>query len=223
MVNKIRNGVVFIRTPKCATSTIAKHLQSFCDWKGMNYTPAGEHGNMAPPKYFNLGHLYAGNVNWDIVKREQRGVIGAVRDPLSRFISHYKHNVSINTFSPQIKEMGISKFYIENHHNTHFENEFRGMDNYMVKYLGVGDDTHWSSDMLKSKYDFMFVAEQIQLGLEKFQKLTGYGFQNTDMYENKSEKLRLYKTQEFIDLFKERNKQDYELYNFVLERYGYEK
>ena len=48
MVNKIRNGIVWVRTPKCATSTMAVHLQNFCEWKDMNYTQSSHHGTMAP-------------------------------------------------------------------------------------------------------------------------------------------------------------------------------
>ena len=70
MVNKIRNGIVWVRTPKCATSTMAVHLQNFCEWKDMNYTQSSHHGTMAPKNCINLGHLWSDEVNWDVVKQE---------------------------------------------------------------------------------------------------------------------------------------------------------
>ena len=218
MVNKIKNGIVWVRTPKCATSTIAVHLQNFGEWKDINSTQSNDHGSMAPKNWINLGHLWSGDVNWDIVKQESRGVVGSIRNPLDRFLSHYKHHLRDNRH--QTHGNDVSLYYLNNHHIEHLESVFRGMDNYLCKYLGVGDDDKWDSELLKSRYDFFTVSEQLEKSLKKFEKLTGYTFENKSLTENKTE-TTLIQTDEFIELFKERNKNDYELYDFIINHYGY--
>ena len=163
MVNKIKNGIVWVRTPKCATSTMAIHLQNFCEHKKIKFTSATEHGSMAPTRYVNLGHLWEGMVNWDVTIREKRFVMGSIRHPLNRFLSHYKHYVfRERRFQDYIKD--ISSFYLENYHNTHFED----------KDYKTNTTTH---------------------------------------------KLKI--TPEFFKLFEERNKNDFELYNYIQYEYGY--
>ena len=219
MVNKIRNGIIWIRTPKCATTTMAVHLRNFCDWNSMKYTPSTIH-NIEPPKnQINLGHLRVSDVNWDIIRSENRGVMGSIRDPLDRFLSHYKHNRREGWYSQY--ENNISSFYLENYDNTHFEDTFRGMDNYLCKYLGVGDDDTWDESLLKERYDYFTVSEDLPKSLIKFEKLTGYTFENKSLIHNSIDS-ELIQTDEFIKTFKNRNKNDYELYNFILNYYGYE-
>lgn len=222
MVNKIRNGIVWISTPKCATSTCAKHLEEFCDWKGMKYTERNRHGVMAPKNYVNLGHLFSGDVNWEVVKNDDRAVIGSIRNPMDRFISHYLHHIS---FGDRFKgyEKNVSKFYLENNGNTTFEEGFGTLNNYMVKYLGVGDDEVWDSELLKKKYDFFFVSEEIPQSLENFKKYTGYNFKNKELKTNITDKPRIYKSKKFKEEFIKNNENDYELYNFILENYGFKK
>ena len=218
MVNKIRNGIVWVRTPKCATTTIAHHIKKFCIWKGIEYIDELEHGIMPGMGLANLGHLWSGDVNWNVVKNESRGVMGSVRHPLSRFLSHYKHHLREDRY----KRCGdnVSLFYLENYHNTHFEPYFRGMDNYICKYLGVGDDDNWSSETLLFKYDFLTVAEKMEQSLVKFQNFTGYKFEDKDLIKNKTDK-DLIITDEFVELFEERNKNDYELYDFILKHFKF--
>ena len=219
MVNKIKNGIVWVRTPKCATSTLAVHLQNFCEDSNIKFTGSTEHDTMAPNKYVNLGHLWSGNINWDVVKKENRLVIGSVRNPFHRFLSHYKHYVfRERRFQDYTKD--ISSFYLENYHNTHFEDKFRGMDNYLCKYLGVGDDDGWDKDLVKERYDFFFVSDQLEEGLSKFEKIIDYTFEDKDYKTNTTtQKLKI--TPEFFRLFEERNKNDFELYNYIQYEYGY--
>ena len=84
MVNKIKNGIVWVRTPKCATSTMAIHLQNFCEDRKMKFTSSLEHGFMAPNKYVNLGHLWEGMVNWDVAFREKRRSTTALRQETTK-------------------------------------------------------------------------------------------------------------------------------------------
>ena len=213
MVNKIKNGIVWVRTPKCATTTMSIHLQNFCEYKKIKFTAANEHGSMAPTRYVNLGHLWEGMVNWDVTIREKRFVMGSIRHPLGRFLSHYKHHLRENRY----KEYGnnVSKFYLENYHNTHFESDFRGIDNYLTKYLG-------DISKIKERYDFFTVSEYFEKSLEKLENIINYTFDNKSLVENKTE-FPLIITDEFVKLFEERNKDDYELYDFVIKNYGYEK
>ena len=217
MVNKMKNGIVWVRTPKCATTTMSEHLEGFCKWKGVRYIPQNEHGLMAPINFVNLGHLWGGDVNWDTVKREQRGVMGSVRNPLNRFLSHYKHHLR----EGRNFEYGndVSSFYLENYNREHFEDAFRGIDNYLCKYLNVGDDNSWDSSLIKERYDFFTITEQFENSLVQFEKLTGYSVPNKELVKNKTEST-LVLTNEFLELFKERNKNDFELYNFVISEYG---
>ncbi len=218
MVNKIRNGIVWVRTPKCATTTIAHHIKKFCIWKGIEYIDELEHGIMPGKGIVNLGHLWSGDVNWNVVKQESRGVMGSVRHPLSRFLSHYKHHLREDRYKQY--DDNVSLFYLENYHNTHFEPYFRGMDNYICKYLGVGDDDTWSSEAVLLKYDFLTVAEKMEQSLVKFQNFTGYKFEDKDLIKNKTDK-DLIITNEFVELFEERNKNDYELYDFTLKHFKF--
>lgn len=220
MVNKIRNGVVWIRTPKCGTTTIAEHLEKFCNWKGMKYTSEYEHSNVAPINYFNLGHLWAGDVNWEVIKIEQRGVMASIRNPLDRFLSHYKHHLMEGRYLQYGND--VSSFYLENYDKENFESSFRGLDNYLCKYLSVGDDIKWDSSLLKKRYDYFTVSEHLQQSLNKFEKLTGYSVPNKELVKNKTE-YKLVLNDNFLKLFNDRNKNDFELYNYVLENYGYEK
>tara|TARA_B110000858_G_C17748381_1_gene448445 strand:- start:482 stop:1150 length:669 start_codon:yes stop_codon:yes gene_type:complete len=219
MVNKIRNGIVWVRTPKCATSTMAVHLQNFCEWKGMKYVSSNIHNSEPPKNQINLGHLRISDVNWDVINNENRGVMGSIRDPLTRFVSHYKHNRREGWYEKY--ENNVSSFYLENCDNTHFEDTFRGMDNYLCKYLGVGDDVKWDESLLKERYDYFTVSEDLPKSLSKFEKLTGYTFENKSLIYNSIDS-ELIQTDEFIKTFKDRNKNDYELYNFILNYYGYE-
>jgi hypothetical protein len=218
MVNKIRNGIVWVRTPKCATTTMAVHLKRFCEWKKIKYTPHDNHGVMAPTHFVNLGHLYSGDVNWDIVLGEGRGIMASIRNPLERFLSHYKHHLRENRYE-EFKE-DVSAFYLHNYKRINFEQMFLGMNNYMCKYLGVGGDEGWNVDILNKRYDYFSVADKFEQSLNKFEKLTGYKFKEKDLIENKTDN-NLIITDEFVEFFKENNKQDYELYNYVLDIYGY--
>ena len=211
MVNKIKNGIVWVRTPKCATSTMAIHLQNFCEHKKIKFTASTEHGSMAPNKYVNLGHLWEGMVNWDVAFREKRLVMGSIRNPLDRFLSHYKHFLRDGRY-PEYGN-NVSKFYLENHHNTHLESEFRGIDNYLSKYLG-------DKSKIKERYDFFTVSEYLNDSLKKFENIVKYTFKNKSLVENKTD-FSLILTDEFVKLFEERNKDDYELYEYVITEYGY--
>jgi hypothetical protein len=213
MVNKIKNGIVWVRTPKCATSTMAVHLQNFCEDRKMKFTASTEHGSMAPTRYVNLGHLWEGMVNWNVAFREKRLVMGSIRNPLDRFLSHYKHHLRDGRY-PEYGN-NVSKFYLENHHNTHLESEFRGMDNYLSKYLG-------DKSKIKERYDFFTVSEYFNDSLEKLENIINYTFDNKSLVENKTD-FNLIITDEFINLFEKHNKDDYELYDFVIKNYGYEK
>jgi len=220
MVNKIKNGIIWIRTPKCATSTIATHLEEFCKWKGMKYTPSNEHNSIPPTKYVNLGHLHSSSVNWNVVKLENRASIGSVRNPLDRFLSHYKHRIRMNEYIDYKED--VSLFYLNNYHNTNFEGFFKGIDNYLCKYLGVGDDLHWDVDILNDRYDLIIASDFLNKGLKRFEKSTGYSFKNEEYKTNTApETQQLIITDEFLEKFKENNKNDYELYNYVLEKYEY--
>lgn len=218
MVNKIRNGIVWIRTPKCATTTIAEHLEGFCEWKNMKYISQYEHNAIPPQKYINLGHLWAGDVNWDVLISDDRGIMGSIRNPLSRFLSHYKHLLKDGRYGDYGSD--VSSFYLNNYDKEHLEDSFRGLDNYMCKYLKVGDDLAWDSSLVKSRYDFFTVTEFMDSSLNKFEKLTGYTFPNKTLIKNKSES-NLIITNEFLELFKSRNKNDYELYDFVISEYKF--
>lgn len=220
MVNKIRNGVVWIRTPKCATTTTAIHLQSFCEWKKMKYLSVDEHGSVPPPNYMNLGHIWAGNVNWNTIKRTDMGSMASIRNPLDRFISHYKHHTIQEGRFGQYGD-DISSFYLENFSNTHFENYFRGMDNYIAKYLDVITKEKLDIKLVKERYDFFVVAEDIDKSLMKFERLTGYTFNNKDIRENVTQNTNLIITDEFVKKFKENNQIDYQLYEYVIKEYGY--
>jgi hypothetical protein len=94
------------------------------------------------------------------------------------------------------------------------------MDNYICKYLGVGDDDTWSSEAVHYKYDFLTVAEKMEQSLVKFQNFTGYKFEDKDLMKNKTDK-DLIITDEFVELFEERNKNDYELYDFTLKHFKF--
>ena len=220
MVNKIRNGVVWIRTTKCATSTTAIHLQKFCEWKKMKFISSEEHGSAPPPNYMNLGHLWAGHVNWNVVKRNDMGIMGSIRNPLDRFLSHYKHHTIQEGRFTQYGD-DASSFYLENFDNTHFEKDFRGIDNYLTKYLQVGTDRKLDTKLIKERYDFFFVAEEMEKSLVKFEKLTGYTFANKDIRENVTKNDKLIITDEFIEKFTENNQIDYQLYEYVIKEYGY--
>ena len=218
MVNKIKNGIVWVRTPKCATSTMAVHLQNFCEHKKIKFTDSTEHGSMAPNKYVNLGHLWEGMVNWNVAFREKRLVMGSIRNPLDRFLSHYKHHLRDGRYPDYGNN--VSKFYLENHHNSHLESEFRGMDNYLCKYLGVGNDKSWNKDLVSDRYDFFTVTEYLKESLIKLENVTGYSFEDKDLVKNNTE-YNLILTDEFISKFKELNKNDFELYEFILKQYKY--
>jgi len=218
MVNKTKNGIVWIRTPKCATSTLFEHLSNYADNFSIPYTERMSHDVFPPKKYINLGHLWAGEVNWDVVRNEKRAVISSVRHPLDRFLSHYKHNLNLGRYNQYGND--VSSFYLENYHNTHFERYFRGMDNYLCKYLDVGNDDGFDKDIIMARYDFITVAEYLKESLIKFENIVGYKFQNKDLILNSTE-YNLIISDEFLDLFNKNNKSDLELYQFVLKHYNY--
>lgn len=219
MVNKIPNGIVWVRTPKCATTTLAIQFEKFCKYSNIKTTLEGEHNIMAPVKYMNLGHLYSGDINWDVVKSQDRLVIGSVRHPLKRFLSHYKHHLREGRYKQYGED--VSSFYLENYDNTHFESFIRTMDNYLTKYLGVGDDTKWDGNLVLEKYDFFTLTENIQETYKKFKKISGYTIEDVDLKEN-STKYNLKITDKFLKLFESRNISDYELFDFIIKNYGYE-
>ena len=218
MVNKIKNGIVWIRTPKCSTSTIRVHLQRFSNWMNLKITDSFSHDSFPLKKFINLGHLWAEDVNWDVVKNDNRFVMGSIRNPLDRFLSHYKHHLREGRY-PQY-DNDVSSFYLENYHNTHFEPYFRGMDNYLCKYLGIGDDKSWNKDLILDRYDFFTVTEYLKESLVKFENITGYSFEDKDLVKNNTE-YSLILTDEFINKFKELNKNDFDLYEFILKKYEY--
>jgi len=79
----------------------------------------------------------------------------------------------------------------------------------MVKYLGVGDDEVWDSELLKKKYDFFFVSEEIPQSLENFKKYTGYNFKNKELKTNITDKPRIYKSKKFKEEFIKNNENDF--------------
>ena len=60
----------------------------------------------------------------------------------------------------------------------------------------------------------------MEQSLVKFQNFTGYKFENKNLIKNKTDK-DLIITDEFVELFEERNKNDYELYDFTLKHFKF--
>ena len=208
MVNKIKNGIVFIKTSKCGTETVSHHLNTLANSPLFRLKTTDEQGIFPEKGYVNLQHIQWSDINYDLVKLENRAIISCVRNPLTRMMSHYRHlRDSENRYQKYGSDFG--SWYAENYHNTNLEKGYNGLDNYLSKYMGIYE----ISDI--DKYDFIFVLEKIDYCVIEFTKQTGIEFK--PKLKNKAiTNDRLLINRKQINLFEKNNKLDYDIYNHIL-------
>lgn len=208
MVNKIKNGIVFIKTPKCGTETVSHHLSILANSQLFKLKTTDIQGEFPDKGYVNLQHLQWKEINHDLIKAENRAIISCIRNPLTRMMSHYRHlRDSENRYSEYGSDFG--SWYAENYHNTNLEKGYNGLDNYISKYMGITK----LSDI--DNYDFIFVLEQLDDYVDEFSKKTGVNFVNqTKNKSNSSDRLLINREQ--FDLFAKNNKLDYDIYTHII-------
>ena len=239
-------NIIFIKTPKCASTSIKSELIRYSTYKNLKVLDyaigfknefsiknswidnLNAHGIYAP-KHDNMNY----NINVDHVTGTDENInrlkeimdptkdfiiISIIRDPLSRLISNYTGTPS--TGWTKTSE-GFNDWYLKNNDKNVME-VFKGvhkmfpdfwMNNFLSNYIGVDNPKD-----VKSKYDLVLIVEEFDKSLEKLSELLGFKF--NESFENKGFRgTKIEPSQEVIDLFKENNNKDYELYNTCKELY----
>lgn len=213
MVNKLKNGIVFIKTPKSSSTTVASYLKILSNFKPLFKLRTFEEQNQFPDKgSVNLQHLKWRDVNQDMIDINNMAVISCIREPLSRMKSHFRHKRDKEGhFHLYGNDFGT--WYENCHLNTKLENGDVNLDNYISQYWGISD-----VNQIKNRFDFIFITEYMNKSTSLFSNKTGIQFESTiKNISDTTDELLITKEQE--ELFIESNKLDYEIYEFVINNY----
>lgn len=218
----MKTNIFFIKTAKTATESIKDCLIEYAHSQNLILN------NQAYDDFFSINKF---NINTNHVFCNEKSLnhflnsidpsypvlkISSVRNPLERLYSHYCFG------HPYFKGgMDFNEWYIKTMRGE-LEDKWNvpqlgdRTNNYMVNYMGINH-----LDELEEKYDFIFIKEHFTESLEKFGKLLNYKFKSEPKKNiNPKSKKNYQFDQEVIDLFKENNQKDIELYNKVVEIFG---
>lgn len=238
-------NIIYIRTPKCATTSGQQELVRYAKTKGLNIMHKGtgfkNEYNITSPWLQSLKNVdifsntHVGknyNLNIDHVTGTDKNIkrlkslmevgndnflISSVRDPLERLVSNY-----FGTPNTQwdMSEEGFNKWYLSNHDKdvTHI---FKGVtkvfpDFWINNFLCNYLDTN--ADLVGDKYDFVIIAEEFKSSMEKISTILDFPFKESN-HNKTPNKPKINISDEVRELFYNNNKEDYKLYDKCRELY----
>lgn len=218
------HNIFFIKTPKCATETIAIYLRKYAEFHNLKVN------SFSYQKFFeldnfniNTNHLFSDKKTFDhflkscdvklpIIK------ISSIREPLQRFFSNYRYS---NQFSKDYK-LDFNEWYLTKgyHHDPRLKLGWSthpfdlSGPNFISRYMGVK-----RVEELKDKFDFVFVSERFDESLVKFGNILEYKFEkvgSANVYNSKETPYVF--SEEVVKKFNEINSLDLEIYNYFYEK-----
>lgn len=216
------NNILFIKTAKCATETIRLNLIDYAKDLGLIVNDLNFENFFLINKFnINTNHIWSNEESLNhfynsIDKSLQTVRISSVRNPLLRLYSHYCYGHPYFEMGMDFNEWYIKTIKGELPDKWHVPQWGDKTSNYMWDYMNIK-----SIDSIKEQYDLIFVTEKFNESLSKLEVMLNYKFQNKDREVNKNPKSKKDYNfdSETIDLFKEYNQKDIELYNYVLNNY----
>jgi len=219
----MKANIFFIKTAKCATESIRKHLFQYAISQELKVNDANyEKFFLYGPFNINTNHIlnedrYHKHFYREIDKNLPIIRISAVRNPLERLYSHYCYGHRFFREGLDFNEwyLGQCKGTISDGWEAHHWGD--RTDNYMSNYMGIE-----SLDDIREKYDFIFIKEHFSDSLKNFGKLLEYDFKPLESFENVNPNTDSnYKfDSEVLSLFEERNEKDILLYKQVLKEFN---
>lgn len=218
----MKNNILFIKTAKCATESIRRHLIDYAKSESLTVND-GKYNEFFQINKFNLNtnHIlfngeYLTHFYNSIDKKLPTIRITSVRNPLKRLYSHYCFG-----HPAFYRKMDFNEWYVKVAKGKLNDNWVVPQwgdrtDNYMWNYLGLN-----SLDELEEKYDFIFIKEKFSECLDDFGKKIDYDFKGEYNNNRNPKSKKDYKfDSETIALFEERNEKDIKLYNKVLKNFN---
>jgi len=215
-------NILFVKTAKCATETLKKHLLKYAKDNSLKVNDGPFNSFYKNGDWnINTNHIWMNekslNHFYNSIDKDKPTIkISSVRNPLDRLYSHYcfgnpSHNAGmdfnewyVKTIKGEIKDYWPASRWGDK------------TTNYMWDYMGVS-----SLESLKEQYDFITVKERFEDSLIKLGNILDYEFEDKTKEINKNPKSKKdYKfTSEVIELFEENNQKDVDLYNYILKNY----
>lgn len=170
-------SVIFIKTPKCASGSVASMLSAFCDANHKTrLTLANDSIFEARDKIYDmsLNHVPFERRYMEHLRSLMRGddvlFLSCVREPLSRSVSHYY-------YSNQLRyEIDYNVWYQGNFAKDPVSAGWflplkEMVNNQMAWYMGFHSEAEISLRNLRSRYRFVFVAERMKESLWTFREM----------------------------------------------------
>jgi glycosyltransferase involved in cell wall biosynthesis len=224
--SKKAKSVVYIKTHKTASTLVRNAVEKYADINGLSklIPPAAEQSNFV----CNMSETYLASLDSDygvsarhiaydrdFFNRLLPGAvcISSVREPLERAVSHYYY-LHPDRHSPDFPDFNY--WYAENlkapvkpcptQRDVHV-----GFDNYMARWLGFSEGLDESA--LHEVYDLICVQESMDLSLLRLSEILGFEVKNERVRPSKKNTYQKFTVSaEIAELFRQRNRLDYQLY-----------
>lgn len=232
--------VVYIKTHKTASTLVRNVVEVYADINGLRklIPPPEEQSNfvcnMSAEYLASLEPGYGVSARHIAYDREffsrlvpDAVYISSIREPLDRAVSHYYY-LHPDRRSPDFPDFNY--WYAANldtpvpscpsQHEVH-----AGFDNYMTRWLGLSEGLDETS--LRRVYGLICVQERMDLSLKLLSEILGFRVKNERIRGNEKNRYQNFRVSEDIArVFKERNRQDYELFelgNRILDAEDYDR
>jgi glycosyltransferase involved in cell wall biosynthesis len=233
-------SIVYIKTHKTASTLVRKAVEEYADIHGLSklIPPPEETSNFVanmsaeyltslnPPYGVSARHIAYG---YDFFHKFVPGAvyIPSVREPLERAVSHYY------CLHPDRRSADFPDFNYWYAHNLESPVQpcpskgdiHAGFDNYMARWMGFSEGL--SERALRNIYTLVCVQEKMDLSLKRLSEILGFNVKNERVRSNKKNKYINFRvSEEIAEIFKERNRLDYELYelsNVILDAEDYDR
>lgn len=226
--------VVYVKTHKTASTLVRNAVEKYADIHGLTrlVPPDTEQSNfvcnMSADYLATLQPGYGVSARHiaydrDFFQRLMPGAlyVSSVREPLERAISHYYY------LHPDRNAPGFADFnhwYANNldtpvpecptQHDVH-----AGFDNYMARWLGFSEGINEAA--VRALYDLVCVQEKMDLSLQRLSELLGFEVKNQRVRDSNNKTYQNFRVSaEIAELFRERNRLDYQLYEISSDRLG---
>lgn len=225
-------NIIFIKTHKCASTTIQEALIAYARRNGGKILPVHRWGlNVAtyaeqPVKFKILTSLrrpFNLNINHSPYEAYLHKVIPdavcitSVREPLKRAISHFYSFLHSSAPLPyKTFEMDFNDYYCSGFSagELSVDRVLLGLDNYMSQWLGYHNEEEITELSLRDRFHFIGLSEDMATTNGILAKLLGSETNATVARLNKNSPYANFEVSKDVrDQFIERNAMDYKLYS----------
>ena len=216
------HNIFFIRTPKCATTTLKEYILQFANHFNLVVNDNFYHEYFYLQNFnVNTNHIWSKPESWNHFLENRNPDlkdirITSIRNPLDRLRSAYYH------YNRHKNKLSFDKWYVLTHaQKNKLSDDGWAMpgwgdrsDDCIINYLGIENP----SDVLE-KYDFVTVAEHFSTSIKLLESKLDFQFFPIQE-KNKSD---AYVRNEYhplvLEIFNNNNQKDLELYQIVCENF----